>query len=578
MEIKANYILIGAFTLAGLLAGLGFLVWLAGAQLDRRYALYDIYFDSVSGLSPSAEVRFDGLPVGQVIELDLAPEEPGIRARIEVQAETPIKTDTVAQLQSQGVTGVGFVSLDGGSPEAPLLAAVSEREVPVIESERSVLQTLTEDAPDLVTEAIALLQRLQGFAGPENQARVGNLLENLSQSSNELETALSDFSAISEVVARGTQQITTFTGRLEEIGATVESTLETLDATLVAARGTIAQTETTLETATEALAAARETFQTATAAIDTQVPRIAGDVSSAFSTVESAVESAMGAFSAVAGRFGATAEVAEQRLVELGGTLAAVDATLADASTSFAAVEEAAEYFDQLIETEGTALVSEARSTVAAVDDSLAVLNDTLVNEVPPIVSDVRSAVAAADRVIGQVEAGLAELPERLEPLATTAETTLATATETLERSQATLARLDSTLTTADETLSAAEGAFTGAERIIGEEVEPAMADLRAAAGQVEETSAALAESLPGIAADLRETAARARAIAEQVEQAVDATAPPIRDFAERGLPQFTRFADEAQDLVSLIENLVRRIERDPARFFFGDSTPEFRR
>ena len=232
MEIKANYVLIGAFTLAGLLAGLGFLVWLAGTELDRQFQRYDIFFDNVSGLSASAEVRFNGLPVGRVVELELAPERQGIRTRIEVRAETPIRTDTVAQLQVQGVTGVGFVSLSGGSAEAPLLAEASERAVPVIEAERSVLQTLTEDAPDLVTEAITLLEQLQGFAGPDNQARVANLLENISRSSDELETALADFSEISRTVARGTDQITAFTGRLDEIGAAIESALASLEETL----------------------------------------------------------------------------------------------------------------------------------------------------------------------------------------------------------------------------------------------------------------------------------------------------------------------------------------------------------
>ena len=78
METRANYVLIGACALAGILLGLGFFVWLAKFQIDRQYAYYDVLFDNVSGLSRAADVRFSGLSVGQVVSLDL--DDDGIRA------------------------------------------------------------------------------------------------------------------------------------------------------------------------------------------------------------------------------------------------------------------------------------------------------------------------------------------------------------------------------------------------------------------------------------------------------------------------------------------------------------------
>ena len=61
METRANYVLIGACALVGILLGLGFFVWLAKFQIDRQYAYYDVLFDNVSGLSRAADVRFSGL-------------------------------------------------------------------------------------------------------------------------------------------------------------------------------------------------------------------------------------------------------------------------------------------------------------------------------------------------------------------------------------------------------------------------------------------------------------------------------------------------------------------------------------
>ena len=115
METRANYVLIGACALVGILLGLGFFVWLAKLQIDRQYAYYDVLFDNVSGLSRAADVRFSGLSVGQVVSLDLDDEGSGrVRVRIEVAADTPIHEGATAQLQAQGVTGVSLVSIDRG--------------------------------------------------------------------------------------------------------------------------------------------------------------------------------------------------------------------------------------------------------------------------------------------------------------------------------------------------------------------------------------------------------------------------------------------------------------------------------
>lgn len=100
METRANYILIGLFTLLGILGMMAFFLLFARVELDRQFAYYDIRFSSVSGLSEASDVRFSGLPVGQVVDVRLAPEQDGsIVVRVEVNADTPVRTDSVATIE-----------------------------------------------------------------------------------------------------------------------------------------------------------------------------------------------------------------------------------------------------------------------------------------------------------------------------------------------------------------------------------------------------------------------------------------------------------------------------------------------
>ncbi len=578
MEIKANYVLIGIFTIVGLLGALGFLLWLASVQIDRQFQRYYIYFDSVSGLSEAGEVRYNGLPVGQVIELGLDPAGEGVRALIEIDADTPVRVGSTAQLSAQGVTGVSFVSISGGEADEPLLRTSSPRAIPVIPSRPSALQTLTEQGPDLVTEAVELISRLQSFVGPQNQERVSTLLENLSSSSGALDTALSDFSSISTTVETATAQITDFTSRLDAIGGAVETTLGQLDGTLATARETIAEAEMTLSTATEALGAARQTFDLASSSIETQVPRISDDLSTAIRSADSTFQDAMGVIGQVAARLETTADLADARLSQLGETLDVVDTTLADASVSFDAVEEASEAVEVLVEGTGASLVDEARVTLETVDELLGVLNETVKRDLPRIAESIRTASEGAASVVTAAQATLEALPDRLDPLSDAARTTLTTATDLLRRAEGSLDAIGTTLSGADRTLAAAEQTFTGVNEVLETEVAPAAADIRAAASGIDEAMAALTEELPAIAANLSETAARARNIAETIDAAVAAAVPGVRAFSQRGLPEFTQLARRAQDAVTALQRLLERIERDPTRFIFGTSSPEFRR
>ena len=222
METRARYILVGAFTLFSVLAALGFLLWLARVQINRTFAQYDIVFDTVAGLSEASVVRYNGVDVGKVLAIALDRDDPAlVRVRIEIYASTPVRVDTVATLASQGVTGVSFVALEGGSPSSRPLVALPPAQVPLIASKPSVVQELTTAAPDLLNEAIALLDDIRAFATPENSASITAILQN----------------------------VESVTARVDNIAARAESLMAAAEVTLGRADKALSEAETALASA-----------------------------------------------------------------------------------------------------------------------------------------------------------------------------------------------------------------------------------------------------------------------------------------------------------------------------------------
>lgn len=223
METRARYVLVGVFTLLSFLAALGFTLWLAKVQVDRAYTQYDIVFDTVAGLGQASAVRYNGVTVGKVVSIALDREDAArVRVRIEVDATTPIREATIATLATQGVTGVAFVALEGGSADSPRLRVEPPAEVAVIASKPSVLQDLLTEAPDLLAEANSLMRDFRAFATPENRAAIAEILRN---------------------VESATARIDNVAMRTEAILMRAEGTLSQADAALLAAQGAFASAD-----------------------------------------------------------------------------------------------------------------------------------------------------------------------------------------------------------------------------------------------------------------------------------------------------------------------------------------------
>src|ERR687898_3343956 len=125
METRARYALIGLFMLAVIAASFGFVYWLENKGGFSQREIYQVKFQgSVSGLLVGSAVLFNGIRVGEVTALGLDPEAPqDVIATIAVDRLTPIRSDTVVNIETQGLTGGAAIALRGGTADSAPVSA-----------------------------------------------------------------------------------------------------------------------------------------------------------------------------------------------------------------------------------------------------------------------------------------------------------------------------------------------------------------------------------------------------------------------------------------------------------------------
>ncbi|AXI83090.1 MCE family protein [Xylella taiwanensis] len=220
METKAHYVLIGTFTILTGLALLLFGLWAAKYSSDRTWQNYRVVFrEAVTGLSIGSPVQYNGIAIGSVTQLTLAPNDPRqVVAHIRVNSTTPIKKDTRAKLAISSLTGPSIIQLSGGTPESPPLTSIDKDDAPMIQTTPSALQNITDTANDIVA-------RLNEVLSDNNVAAISATLQNLQKIS--------------------TQVSNSETG-LEALLVSARDAARQLDTTLASANGTVQQLDQNL--------------------------------------------------------------------------------------------------------------------------------------------------------------------------------------------------------------------------------------------------------------------------------------------------------------------------------------------
>jgi phospholipid/cholesterol/gamma-HCH transport system substrate-binding protein len=189
MERNANYALVGFASLVLFVGMAAFVLWLAQVRFARDYDVYDIVFDGpVRGISQGGEVHFNGIKVGEVTRIALDPVNASrVIARIKVTSDVPIRTDSYATLEAQGITGVNYVQITAGTRTRQLLKAVTPHgQVPVIRSQKSALADLLEGGGTVLQRSVEALDRVNRLLSDSNLKTVGGMLEDIHSVTGEL--------------------------------------------------------------------------------------------------------------------------------------------------------------------------------------------------------------------------------------------------------------------------------------------------------------------------------------------------------------------------------------------------------
>jgi phospholipid/cholesterol/gamma-HCH transport system substrate-binding protein len=235
METRANYVVIGAFTLAVIAAAFGFVFWFSGSDSgQRRTPVRVVFSGSVSGLTKGSVVLFNGIRVGEVTEISLLPEDPRrVVANMDLDRTTPVRTDTRARLEYQGLTGVAQIGLSGGEPGAPALTPGPGQPLPTIFADRSDFQDLIESARNIARRADDVLERV-GRVVTDNEGSISRTVQNVERFSEALGQNAAGIDRFLEQVGQAAEKVGPLAERLETLATNVDELVRTVDRDRVA--------------------------------------------------------------------------------------------------------------------------------------------------------------------------------------------------------------------------------------------------------------------------------------------------------------------------------------------------------
>jgi phospholipid/cholesterol/gamma-HCH transport system substrate-binding protein len=230
VESKVNYAVVGAFVLAlgaALIAGV---LWLAvGGNSKKQYAPYQaIVKESVAGLSIDAPVKYLGVDVGKVSAIGIDPENTQqVLLKFLIYRGTPIKQDTEAVLKSQGLTGIAYVEINGGSADSPPLVATEAERVPTIRSRPSLSARLENVATSVLgnldkmtTNLNAMLDDGNRLALQTSLADTASLMRMLAGQREALNASITDAARIARNTARASEK---FNPAMDRVTASIDA-------------------------------------------------------------------------------------------------------------------------------------------------------------------------------------------------------------------------------------------------------------------------------------------------------------------------------------------------------------------
>jgi phospholipid/cholesterol/gamma-HCH transport system substrate-binding protein len=223
VETKVNYVLVGLFVLLLSVALIAASLWLAaGPQFRKTYDTYQTFIrESVSGLNLNAPVKYRGVVVGRVRDMALDPaDSEQVRVLLDIERGTPIKVDTIAFLRLQGLTGIAYVELSGGSRSSPLLQRHGGEKYPTIKAGPSLMVRLDSALFSLLADLHHISTGIDEVLSKENRKALGDTLAHLEKVSRVLAARTT---AIDATLANSARASAELPGLVERLGYASEA-------------------------------------------------------------------------------------------------------------------------------------------------------------------------------------------------------------------------------------------------------------------------------------------------------------------------------------------------------------------
>ena len=220
MNPKVNYALVGLFVTVFGSALIAWIFWLGVGVEKKYYNTYVSYmFQSVAGLNTNAKVKYRGVEVGKVVSISLDTENTErVKLLMDIEEDIPIKQDSIAILATQGLTGLGYIELSGGSRDAPLLKATKELPLPEIITGPSLFVRLDTALSDMFVKFTTIAEEISGVSASvkillsdNNQQSINRSLNNIEQMTSQMNTHITNLSKhieLAEDILNNTKNVT----------------------------------------------------------------------------------------------------------------------------------------------------------------------------------------------------------------------------------------------------------------------------------------------------------------------------------------------------------------------------------
>ncbi|MFC5755171.1 MULTISPECIES: MCE family protein [unclassified Rhizobium] len=233
METRANYTIVGFFTVLVIAAAFGFVYWMA--EYGRSGPMAELIVripGSANGLSVGSPVRFNGIQVGSVQTLSIDADDPQYSlAFTEVRSDAPIYPSTKAALEIQGLTGAAYIELSGGRKEDKniLQQALESGKRAVIVADQSSVTNLLATADKILDRANDAVGDVQGFVR-DARGPLTKTLQNAETFSDALAKNSGNIDSFLQSVGDLSNTVRNVSGRVDSTLAAVEDLVKAVDA------------------------------------------------------------------------------------------------------------------------------------------------------------------------------------------------------------------------------------------------------------------------------------------------------------------------------------------------------------